>query len=214
MVGLLDATKGEIIIDNEDISKIDSSIIGISPQDLVLWDYLTCKENLKIIGKMYEVPNDILNKRVDEILELVKLNDKKDTIISKLSGGMKRRMNIAMATIHDPEIIVLDEPSEGLDPQSRRVLWDYIIYLKNQGKTIILTTHLMDEADILSDRIVIIDHGKLLKLDTPENLKKSIGEGDTVEIELDYNYSMDNILTSLKKIKTFQIFLLVKIQSL
>ena len=183
MVGLLKPTGGNILINDTEISK-STELIGICPQDIVLWDYLTCRENLTLIGKMYNLPQTVLKKRTEEILDLLQLTDKKDTLVSKLSGGMKRRMNIAMATIHNPELIVLDEPSEGLDPQSRRVLWDYILFLKNEGKTIILTTHLMDEADALSDRIAIIDNGKLLKLDTPENLKKSIGEGDTVEIEL------------------------------
>lgn len=183
MVGLLKPTGGNILINDTEISK-STELIGICPQDIVLWDYLSCRENLTLIGKMYDLPQVTLKKRTEEILDLLQLTDKKDTLISKLSGGMKRRMNIAMATIHNPELIVLDEPSEGLDPQSRRVLWDYILFLKNEGKTIILTTHLMDEADALSDRIAIIDNGKLLKLDTPENLKKSIGEGDTIEIEL------------------------------
>ena len=177
MVGLLKPTGGNILINGTEISK-STELIGICPQDIVLWDYLTCRENLTLIGKMYDLPQTVLKKRTEEILDLLQLTDKKDTLISKLSGGMKRRMNIAMATIHNPELIVLDEPSEGLDPQSRRVLWDYILFLKNEGKTIILTTHLMDEADALSDRIAIIDNGKLLKLDSPENLKKSIGDGD------------------------------------
>jgi ABC-2 type transport system ATP-binding protein len=111
------------------------------------------------------------------------LSDKTKTLASQLSGGMKRRLNLAMALIHEPEIVVLDEPSAGLDPQSRLVLWEYIHSLsKEKGKTIILTTHLMEEADRLSDRIAIMDHGKLLVLDTPESLKKKIGRGDVVEI--------------------------------
>jgi ABC-2 type transport system ATP-binding protein len=94
-------------------------------------------------------------------------------VVSKLSGGMKRRLNLALAVVHEPEVVVLDEPSEGLDPQSRRVLWNYIRSMRDEeGKTVILTTHIMDEADQLSDRIAIIDHGKLIRLDTPEKLKK------------------------------------------
>lgn len=196
MVGLLKPTEGNILINDTEISK-SMELIGICPQDIVLWDYLTCRENLTLIGKMYNLPQTVLKKRTEEILDLLQLTDKKDTLISKLSGGMKRRMNIAMATIHNPELIVLDEPSEGLDPQSRRVLWDYILFLKNEGKTVILTTHLMDEADALSDRIAIIDNGKLLKLDTPENLKKSIGEGDTIEIELTNKELNQKVLDSI-----------------
>lgn len=120
------------------------------------------------------------------------LTEKANTVVSQLSGGMKRRLNLALALIHEPEIVVLDEPSEGLDPQSRRVLWNYIRSLRDdEGKTVILTTHLMDEADRLSDRVAIIDHGKLLRLDSPSNLKKETGEGDVVEM----------IISDPKKIK-------------
>ena len=139
-----------------------------------------------------------LKKRIDEILKKLILYDKKDTVIEKLSGGMKRRMNIAMATIHNPKLLVLDEPSEGLDPQSRRILWDYINGEKEKGNTIILTTHLMDEADTLSDRVAILDNGKLLKLDTPNNLKSSIGTGDILEIKLKNN--IENTIYELKKL--------------
>lgn len=185
IVGLLRPTGGEILIDGEDIAHADRLKIGICPQDIVLWESLTCKESLKFMGQMYEVPEDILKTRVKSLLEDLILTDKANTLVSNLSGGMKRRLNLAMALIHSPEIVVLDEPSEGLDPQSRRVLWNFIRSLRdNEGKTVILTTHLMDEADGLSDRIAIIDHGKLLRLDTPENLKKEFGEGDIVEILL------------------------------
>lgn len=185
MVGLLKPTGGKIIIDNSDIKSVKKGKIGICPQQLVLWDNLTCKETLMLMGDMYEVPKQELKKRVDKLLDDLILTDKANTLVINLSGGMKRRMNLAMALVHNPEIVVLDEPSEGLDPQSRRILWNYITSLRDdQGKTVILTTHLMDEADMLSDRIAIIDHGKLLQLDTPENLKKVIGEGDIVEIQL------------------------------
>ncbi|UCH72419.1 MAG: ATP-binding cassette domain-containing protein, partial [Thermoplasmatales archaeon] len=120
-----------------------------------------------------------------KLLDDLKLSEKTDTYASNLSGGMKSRLNLAMALIHDPEIVFFDEPSAGLDPQSRLVLWDYIQSLcKKKGKTVVLTTHLMDEADALSDRIAIIDQGKLLLLDTPENLKQGIGTGDVIEITL------------------------------
>lgn len=182
MVGLLTPTSGTVKIETkEDETKAS---IGICPQEIILWQHLTCYENLMMMGKMYEVEKNILKERIPEILRKLQLTDKKDEQINNLSGGMKRRMNIAMATIHNPEILLLDEPSEGLDPQSRRLLWKYIKDEKESGKTIILTTHLLDEADMLSDTIAIIDHGQLLKMDTPENLKKSIGEGDILEIEL------------------------------
>ncbi len=185
MVGLLRPTSGQVFIDGKEVQKIEKGSIGICPQELVLWDHLTCKESLILMGDMYEVPGDELKKRVNKLLDDLFLTDKADTVVTQLSGGMKRRLNLALALVHEPEIVVLDEPSEGLDPQSRRVLWNYIRNLRdNDGKTVILTTHLMDEADKLSDRIAIIDHGKLLRLDTPSNLKKETGEGDVVEMKL------------------------------
>ncbi len=185
MVGLLRPTSGQVLINGQDVEDVKKGTIGICPQELVLWDFLTCKESLMLIGEMYEVPRDELKLRVEKLLDDLFLQDKANTVVNQLSGGMKRRLNLAMAVVHQPEIVVLDEPSEGLDPQSRRVLWNYIRHLRDEeGKTVILTTHLMDEADRLSDRIAIIDHGKLLRLDTPSNLKKEIGEGDVVEMKL------------------------------
>lgn len=199
MVGLLLPTSGQILIDGEDINKMDKSKIGICPQDIVLWDSLTCQESLQFMGEMYEVPEDILKKRVERLLNDLMLTEKSETIVSNLSGGMKRRLNLAMALIHSPDIVVLDEPSEGLDPQSRRVLWNFIRSLRdNEGKTVILTTHLMDEADSLSDRIAIIDHGKLLRLDTPHNLKREIGEGDVVYIHLSDSDKNSEVINTLK----------------
>ena len=197
LVGLLKPTSGKILFNGNSL-KIDNKEIGICPQDIVLWDILTCYENLYTMGKMYEVPVEVLKERIPKILESLHLTDKADKQISSLSGGMKRRMNIAMATIHNPSILILDEPSEGLDPQSRRLLWDYILYQKELGNTIILTTHLMDEADKLSDRIAIIDHGQLLKLDTPQKLKQIIGKGDTVQIELSNHNNNSKIINLLK----------------
>lgn len=204
MVGLLRPTSGQVFIDGKEVNKVEKGTIGICPQELVLWDFLTCKESLMLMGDMYDVPKDELKKRVQKLLDDLFLADKADTLVTQLSGGMKRRLNLAMALVHHPEIVVLDEPSEGLDPQSRRVLWNYIRSLRDdEGKTVILTTHLMDEADRLSDRIAIIDHGKLLRLDTPSNLKKEIGEGDVVEMKLsdpDKNQEIATVLADLEDV--------------
>ena len=197
MVGLLKPTKGRVLIEGEEIESVEKRKIGVCPQDLVIWDGLTSEENIALIGDMYEVPGKVLKERITQLLHDLILSDKTKTVASQLSGGMKRRLNLAMAVIHDPEIVVLDEPSAGLDPQSRLVLWEYIQSLsKEKGKTIILTTHLMEEADRLSDRIAIMDHGKLLVLDTPESLKKKIGRGDVVEILLS-NPEMNDKVVSL-----------------
>ena len=199
MVGLLKPTKGRVLIEGEEIKSVEKGKIGVCPQDLVIWDGLTCEENIALIGDMYEVPGKVLKERIKQLLRDLMLSDKTKTLASQLSGGMKRRLNLAMALIHEPEIVVLDEPSAGLDPQSRLVLWEYIHSLsKEKGKTIILTTHIMEEADRLSDRIAIMDHGKLLVLDTPESLKKKIGRGDVVEIQLS-NPGMNDKVVSLMR---------------
>ena len=185
MVGLLRPTSGTVYINGTDVQKVEKGTIGMCPQELMLWEYLTCKESLDLMADMYEVPKKVRDPRVKKLLNDLFLVEKADTIVSKLSGGMKRRLNLALAVVHEPEVVVLDEPSEGLDPQSRRVLWNYIRAMRDkEGKTVILTTHIMDEADQLSDRIAIVDHGKLIRLDTPENLKKEIGEGDVVDMKI------------------------------
>ena len=188
MVGLLKPTSGHTLINGEKIEAASRQVkksIGVCPQDIVIWNRLTCMENLLTIADMYEVPRKASTERAEEMLEDLKLTDKKDVLAINLSGGMKRRLNVSMALIHDPEIVVLDEPTAGLDPQSKLVVTEYIGGLKETKRlTVILTTHEMEIADQLSDRVAIIDHGKLLVLDTPENLKDRIGKGDIVEITL------------------------------
>ena len=201
MVGLLRPSSGNVLINGKEVANTDKRTIGICPQELVLWENLTCYESLKLMGDMYEVPKDILDQRIENLLKDLFLTDKANTVVSNLSGGMKRRLNLALAVIHEPEIVLLDEPSEGLDPQSRRVLWNYILSMRdNDGKTVILTTHLMDEADRLSDRVAIIDHGQLLKLDTPKNLKKEVGEGDIVELTLSNKNSNAEVIKHLESL--------------
>lgn len=180
LCGLLPSTSGEIQFrgfNGKDIK----SLIGYCPQDNIYYPKLTCMEQLLFIGQMYGIEPGFLEARASELLHMLGLAEKSRTLASKLSGGMKRRLNICLALIHDPEILVLDEPEAGLDPQSRLLVRDFIKTFGNK-KTVILTTHNMDEADRLADRIAIIDHGKLLLLDTPSNLKKTIGEGDILEI--------------------------------
>ena len=170
------------------------TLIGICPQENIFWPKLTCLEQLAFMGEMYDMARPKAQRRAGELLEWLGLADKADVWASKLSGGMKRRLNICLALMHDPEILILDEPEAGLDPQSRVLVRNAIKSLANSApnsgacprpKTVVLTTHNMDEADRLADRVAIIDHGKLLQLDTPHRLKKSIGEGDVVEFTLD-----------------------------
>ena len=159
-------------------------IIGYCPQEIVLYDRLTAKENIHLIAKMHKLHPLDYKERTDDLLGQMNLLDRKDKIVKNFSGGMKRRINILMAVINDPEIIFFDEPSAGLDPQSRRVVWDFIKDFEKEKKTVILTTHNMEEADDLSDTLAIIDHGKIIAQGTPSALKGKVGEGDVIEFRL------------------------------
>ena len=171
-----------ILFNGKDSSYLDEKEIGICPQDVVLWNNLTCFENLYMIGKMYDIPKKTLKERILVILEKLHLTDKKDELVSSLSGGMKRRMNIAMATIHNPSVVVLDEPSEGLDPQSRRLLWDYILHQKELGHTVILTTHDMNDIEALAKRIILIGNGEILYDGNIKTLKVKYGSYKNIKI--------------------------------
>ena len=184
--GLLQPDAGEVLIQGQPVHGDDVEVrsrVGVCPQEVILWEKLTCLEQLEFVGEMYSVPRKVSRQRGGELLETLGLTEKADQLASTLSGGMQRRLNLALALVHDPEILVLDEPEAGLDPQSRVLVREYLRSLAHQ-KTIILTTHNMDEADRIADRVAIIDHGKLLVLDTPEALKRSIGEGDVLELEV------------------------------
>ena len=156
--------------------------VGVCPQEIVLWERLTCLEQLIFMGQMYGLSASRAGASARHLLEVMELADKAKVQARKLSGGMQRRLNLAMALVHDPQIVVLDEPDAGLDPQSRVKVREYIHSLA-RVKTVILTTHNMDEAERLADRVGIIDHGKLLVLDTPQALKARLGEGDVLEVE-------------------------------
>ena len=187
MCGLLKPTSGEVLINGERISNAGirsrHQRVGICPQEIILWNKLTCYEQLVFMGRMYDVPGKTARDRADLLLDRIGLREKRNKLASTLSGGMKRRLNVIMAIIHEPEIVVFDEPEAGLDPQSRVMVRDFIQQTSAE-KTVIFTTHNMDEAERVSDRVAIIDRGKLLQLDTPEHLKKSIGEGDVLELKI------------------------------
>jgi ABC-2 type transport system ATP-binding protein len=181
--GLLPSSGGKITFEN-DKGKDQKSLIGYCPQENIFYPRLTCLEQLQFIGKMYGLTPKNVKVKAIELLSLLGLSDKSNVKASALSGGMKRRLNICLALIHNPEILILDEPEAGLDPQSRILVRNFIKGLGKE-KTIILTTHNMDEADRLADRVAIIDHGKLLLLNTPQNLKRTVGEGDILELVLE-----------------------------
>ncbi len=173
--------------------------IGICPQENIFFEELTVFENVMFFGKMYNVDKKELLERANDLILKVGLEEKRKTRADKLSGGMKRRLNLIIGLVHDPDVLFLDEPTAGLDPQTRRLIWDYIRELKTRKKTIFLTTHYMDEADELSDRIGIIDYGKIIAMDTPDGLKATIGKGDMLEIKLEGK--KDAILQKTEEIK-------------
>jgi ABC-2 type transport system ATP-binding protein len=182
---MLKPTSGTATINGIDIENDEDGVrksIGIVFQDQSLDEELTAWENMDFHGRLYRIPADIRKQRITELLRLVELEDRKDDIVKTFSGGMRRRLEIARGLLHHPSVLFLDEPTLGLDPQTRNHLWQYIATLAHEkGITIILTTHYMEEADRLCNRVAIIDHGKIIALDTPQNLKDGIG-GDVVTI--------------------------------
>jgi len=183
---LRNPTSGSAKVNGFDVVKQPSKVrnsIGIVFQDPSSDDILTGYENLKLHGMLYGMPAKLREDRIKEVLELVDLTDRKDDLVKKYSGGMRRRLELARGLMHHPKILFLDEPTLGLDPQSRDHIWTYIEKLAKEEKiTIIITTHYMEEADKLCDRIAIIDSGKIVVLNSPSNLKKTIG-GDIVTLK-------------------------------
>jgi len=183
---MLEPTSGSAGIMGIDIQKDQDGVrkaIGIVFQDQTLDEELTAWENMDFHGRLYRIPKEERERRTEELLKLVELFERKDDFVKTFSGGMRRRLEIARGLLHHPQVLFLDEPTIGLDPQTRNHLWNYIDNLaKEKNITIILTTHYMDEADRLCNRIAIIDHGKIIALDTPDRLKDSLG-GDVVTIQ-------------------------------
>ena len=184
--GLVRPDSGEILVDGKPLAedyRAARTRMGLCPQEVAIWEMLTCFEQLEFVARQYDLPRRDARRRADELLEVLGLQEKRNRLAKTLSGGMKRRLNIALALVHDPEILILDEPQAGLDPQSRILVREHIRSLA-QDKTVILTTHDMDEVDRMAERIAIIDHGELLVLDTPEALKGRVGPGDVLEVRV------------------------------
>jgi ABC-2 type transport system ATP-binding protein len=160
------------------------SVLGVVPQEIALYEDLTARENLSFWGKMYGLRGSKLKLRVDEVLDIIGLRDRAKERVSKYSGGMKRRVNIGVALLHKPKVIYMDEPTVGIDPQSRRNILDSVVALKNEGMTVLYTTHYMEEAQELSDHIGIMDHGKLIACGTGEELVKLVGQQTRIDLTL------------------------------
>jgi ABC-2 type transport system ATP-binding protein len=187
MTTLLDITDGTAIIEGADVRKDPNRArrsMGVIPQAMTSDGDLTVWENLSIYSKLYGIPAADREKSIDELLELVDLNQWRDAPARNLSGGMRRRLEIARGLVHRPRIFFLDEPTTGLDPVSRVAVWEMITSIKQKRNlTVLITTHYMDEADRLCDRIAIVDHGKLVALDTPRALKSSIPGSSVIEAQ-------------------------------
>lgn len=173
--GLLKPTSGHVTVGGYDVQKEQDRIkelIGVCPQETAVYMYLTGRENVELFGNLHVMSKKTLKENVDELLERLGLSEDADRRAGKYSGGLKRRTSLIMALVHDPDIAFLDEPTVAMDPVSRRAVWEFIEELKKRKKTIILTTHYMEEAEQLCDRVGIIDHGKLIALGPPEELKR------------------------------------------
>ena len=182
---LLKPTKGSVKVAGFDVEKEDDRIrpiIGIVPQKLSLYPLLTARENLELMGNLYNVPKKVMEERIDYYLRLVGLETSADRFTGGFSGGMKQRLSVISAVIHDPEILFWDEPSTGLDPQTRNVIWKLAKKFNGEGKTLIFTTHYMEEADNLCDRVAVMDLGKMVALDNPERLKENTGSTNLEEV--------------------------------
>ncbi|MBX0312860.1 MAG: ATP-binding cassette domain-containing protein [Sulfurihydrogenibium sp.] len=201
---ILRPTSGTARVNGFDIVKEEDKVrksIGIVFQDSSLDNRLTGMENIELHASLYGVPKNERKKRIKEVIELVGLEDKANILVRNYSGGMKRRLEIARALIHYPKVLFLDEPTIGLDPQTRVNIWEYIVKLaKRENITIFLTTHYMEEADFLCNRVAIIDEGKIIAIDSPENLKRKIG-GDALIIEADEKEKTKQVVSKFSFVK-------------
>jgi ABC-2 type transport system ATP-binding protein len=175
---LLPATEGSVVIGGYRVPQENDRVkplLGLVPQEIALYDALTPRQNLRIFGRLYGLEGAPLGQRIDALLGGVGLTEWADKRVCTFSGGMQRRVNIAVALVHEPEIIFLDEPTVGVDPRSREDIWTILRDLKARGKTIVLTTHYMEEAEALSDRVAVVDRGKVVALGTPGELIQATG---------------------------------------
>jgi len=185
--GLLTPDQGQVwvmgnsVLENPRQAKAQ---IGVVPQEIALYTDISARANLNFWGKMYGLRGQTLIERVDAVLSLIGLEDRKDQVVSKFSGGMQRRLNVGIALLHQPQVIIMDEPTVGIDPQSRRKILDSVKQLRDQGVTILYTTHYMEEAQELSDRIAIMDYGKIIALGSHEELIDIVGELDRITLTI------------------------------
>ena len=197
-------TSGDAAIGGYSITKNPMAVkqvIGVVPQDLALYEDLTAKENLIFWGQMYGLSGKALTSRVDEVLEQIGLTDKAGNRVKTYSGGMKRRVNIGVGLLHKPRLLFMDEPTVGIDPQSRRAILDTVKELNKQGMTVLYTTHYMEEAQELSDRVGIIDHGDLIAIGTQKELTQQVGQAETLVLHIGESDDPEALAKSLDGVK-------------
>jgi ABC-2 type transport system ATP-binding protein len=185
LAGLVKPTKGSASVGGLDVDKQIGKIreiIGVCPQQSAYYKYLTGRENIGMYGELHSMDAELIKSRTQHLVEKIGLTESIDRKTDGYSGGMVRRINLAMALIHDPPFVFLDEPTAAMDPQSRRATWDFIRDFKERDKTVILTTHYIEEAEELADRVGIIDHGKLIALNTPKALIEENGGGNLEDV--------------------------------
>lgn len=204
LTGLLSPTSGDALVDGhsvvKDVNKV-KEVIGVVPQEIALYPTISARENLLFWGRMYGLSGNRLNKRVDAGLEIAGLAERAKDRVNTFSGGMKRRLNIAVGLLHEPKIIFMDEPTVGIDPQSRRRILDTVLELNRQGMAVLYTTHYMEEAEQLSHRVGIIDHGKLIAQGTLAELTNLVGENDTVQLSVDSGeHAIEDCAKELQKL--------------
>lgn len=200
-------TSGDATIGGHSITREPMAVkrvIGVVPQDLALYEDLTAKENLVFWGQMYGLGGKSLNSRVDEVLEQIGLTDKAKNRVKTYSGGMKRRVNIGVGLLHKPRLLFMDEPTVGIDPQSRRAILDTVKDLNKQGMTVLYTTHYMEEAAELSNRVGIIDHGELIALGTQDELTKQVGETETLILHIGENEDPEALAKAVSSVEGVQ----------
>lgn len=202
---LLKPTSGQALVSGYDVltnPKLVREHIGYVQQESTVDEYLTGRENLLLQAKLNHIPKSEINSRIDEVLTLIELSDKQDTPVVSYSGGMRKRLDIAGGLLHRPKVLFLDEPTVGLDIQTRRKIWQYIKKIHDEfDMTIFLTTHYMEEADQLCDRIGIIDKGKIQVIDSPSNLKNAMGN-EVISVSVDTSSNFESFVSELKKIES------------
>ena len=202
LITLMPIQKGKVTIAGYDVATQKDSVrrsIGVVFQDQRLDRDLTVRETMDFHGRIHSIPEEIRRQRISELLELVELTDKKDEVTKNLSGGMKRRLELARGLLVQPKVLFLDEPTIGLDTQTRKRIWSYIKKVREQGVTVLLTTHYMDEADQNSDVVCIIDKGKIIANGTPEQLKQSLGQ-DCIQVQTDNDHMAFRLIESLPEV--------------